>query len=187
MPGRGAGTPIRTGSPCPRAGCWSSGHRAAAPARWRDRNGPVSSRVAPRVAALARMVAVYCVVLRFYGISCRAGTLMSDFLQYSDLLPEYPDTPRNHPAERSMKIGVPKEIKVHEYRVGLVPAGVRELTAAGHQVLIESGAGSGIGVDDAQYRAAGATIATRASDIFAAADLIVKVEDPSPAEGRLPR
>src|ERR1700677_3457994 len=187
MPGRGAGTPIRTGSPCPRAGCWSSGHRAAAPARWRDRNGPVSSRVAPRVAALARMVAVYCVVLRFYGISCRAGTLMSDFLQHSDLLPEYPDTPRNHPAERSMKIGVPKEIKVHEYRVGLVPAGVRELVDAGHQVVVQTGAGAGIGFEDSHYQGAGATIATRASDIFAAADLIVKVKEPQLAECRMLR
>ena len=48
-----------------------------------------------------------------------------------------------------MRIGVPKEIKVHEYRVGLMPAGVRELVAAGHEVLVESGAGAGIGVDDA--------------------------------------
>ena len=52
-----------------------------------------------------------------------------------------------------MRIGVPREIKVHEYRVGLVPAGVRELTAAGHEVLIESAAGNGIGVDDDQFRA----------------------------------
>ena len=52
-----------------------------------------------------------------------------------------------------MRIGVPREIKVHEYRVGLVPAGVRELVAAGHEVLVESGAGNGIGVDDAQFRA----------------------------------
>ena len=55
-----------------------------------------------------------------------------------------------------MRIGVPREIKVHEYRVGLVPAGVRELVGAGHEVLVETGAGNGIGVDDAQYRAAGA-------------------------------
>ena len=62
-----------------------------------------------------------------------------------------------------MRIGVPKEIKVHEYRVGLVPAGVRELVGAGHEVLIETGAGNGIGVDDAQYTAAGAAIARTAS------------------------
>src|SRR5215469_14268073 len=60
---------------------------------------------------------------------------------------------------RTMRIGVPREIKVHEYRVGLVPAGVRELTAAGHEVVIETGAGAGIGMEDAQYRAAGAAIA----------------------------
>ena len=58
-----------------------------------------------------------------------------------------------------MKIGVPKEIKIHEYRVGLVPAGVRELVDAGHQVLVQSGAGAGIGFEDSHYQAAGATIA----------------------------
>ena len=62
-----------------------------------------------------------------------------------------------------MKIGVPKEIKVHEYRVGLVPAGVRELVDAGHQVLVQSGAGAGIGFEDSHYRSAGATIAQRAA------------------------
>ena len=81
-----------------------------------------------------------------------------------------------------MRIGVPKEIKVHEYRVGLVPAGVRELTAAGHQVLIESGAGSGIGVDDAQYRAAGAAIAAHAAEVFQQADMVVKVKEPQARE-----
>jgi alanine dehydrogenase len=81
-----------------------------------------------------------------------------------------------------MRIGVPKEIKVHEYRVGLVPAGVRELVGAGHEVLIESGAGNGIGVDDAQFRAAGAAIAPRAAEVFERADLIVKVKEPQPAE-----
>ncbi|HLY52062.1 MAG TPA: hypothetical protein VKQ31_03540, partial [Steroidobacteraceae bacterium] len=81
-----------------------------------------------------------------------------------------------------MRIGVPREIKVHEYRVGLVPAGVRELISAGHQVTIETGAGNGIGVDDAQYRAAGASIAAKASELFQSADLIVKVKEPQPAE-----
>ncbi len=65
-----------------------------------------------------------------------------------------------------MKIGVPKEIKVHEYRVGLVPAGVRELVDAGHQVVVQTGAGAGIGFEDSHYQAAGATIATRASGYF---------------------
>jgi alanine dehydrogenase len=86
-----------------------------------------------------------------------------------------------------MKIGVPKEIKVHEYRVGLVPAGVRELVDAGHQVLVQTGAGAGIGFEDSHYQAAGATIASRASDVFAAADLVVKVKEPQLAECRMLR
>jgi alanine dehydrogenase len=81
-----------------------------------------------------------------------------------------------------MRIGVPREIKVHEYRVGLVPAGVRELTGAGHQVLIESGAGNGIGVDDEQFRAAGAAIAARAAEVFERSEMIVKVKEPQPVE-----
>jgi alanine dehydrogenase len=81
-----------------------------------------------------------------------------------------------------MRIGVPREIKVHEYRVGLVPAGVRELTSAGHEVFIESGAGNGIGVSDLQYQSCGATILPTAAEVFAAADLIVKVKEPQPQE-----
>ena len=65
-----------------------------------------------------------------------------------------------------MRIGVPKEIKIHEYRVGLVPAAVRELTAAGHSVLIQSGAGAGIGCGDDDYRSAGATVAPDAAAVF---------------------
>ncbi|HEY1892220.1 MAG TPA: alanine dehydrogenase [Steroidobacteraceae bacterium] len=86
-----------------------------------------------------------------------------------------------------MRIGVPREIKVHEYRVGLVPAGVRELTAAGHQVLIETGAGEGIGLSDAEYRAAGASIAPNAADVFAQAQLIVKVKEPQAVECKMLR
>jgi alanine dehydrogenase len=86
-----------------------------------------------------------------------------------------------------MRIGVPKEIKVHEYRVGLVPAGVRELTAAGHEVVVQSGAGLGVGMDDAQYRAAGATIAQDGSYVFSRAEMIVKVKEPQPAECALLR
>src|ERR1700723_1067429 len=86
-----------------------------------------------------------------------------------------------------MKIGVPKEIKVHEYRVGLVPAGVRELVGAGHEVIVETGAGNGIGVDDAQYRAAGASIAQTAADVFGRAELVVKVKEPQLAECQLLR
>jgi alanine dehydrogenase len=86
-----------------------------------------------------------------------------------------------------MKVGVPKEVKIHEYRVGLVPAGVRELVDAGHQVLVQSGAGSGIGFDDSHYQAAGAVVAQRAQEIFATADLIVKVKEPQLAECQLLR
>ncbi len=81
-----------------------------------------------------------------------------------------------------MKIGVPKEIKTHEYRVGLTPAGVRELVQHGHQVVVETKAGAGIGSDDDAYRAAGASIAETAGAAFQAADMIVKVKEPQPAE-----
>src|SRR6202167_6185252 len=86
-----------------------------------------------------------------------------------------------------MRIGVPREIKVHEYRVGLVPAGVHELTAAGHEVLVETGAGEGIGLSDAEFRAAGAAIAPNAADVFAKAQMVVKVKEPQPAECQMLR
>ncbi len=81
-----------------------------------------------------------------------------------------------------MKIGVPKEIKANENRVGLVPACVRELCARGHEVVVESGAGLGAGLSDQQYRAAGATILPEAAAAFAGADMIVKVKEPQPSE-----
>lgn len=81
-----------------------------------------------------------------------------------------------------MLIGVPKEIKTHEYRVGLVPASVRELVHHGHQVIIETTAGEGIGVDDDRYRAAGAEVVASAADVFARADMVVKVKEPQAAE-----
>jgi alanine dehydrogenase len=81
-----------------------------------------------------------------------------------------------------MLVGVPKEIKTHEYRVGLVPGSVRELIHHGHKVIVESGAGSGIGFGDDAYRAVGATIAPDAAAVFAATDMIVKVKEPQPAE-----
>ncbi|MGE0650419.1 MAG: alanine dehydrogenase [Alphaproteobacteria bacterium] len=81
-----------------------------------------------------------------------------------------------------MKIGVPKEIKVHEYRVGLVPALVAELARAGHEVVVEHGAGAGIGSTDADYEAAGARISPDAATVFAAAELIVKVKEPQAGE-----
>src|SRR5271165_1677566 len=81
-----------------------------------------------------------------------------------------------------MRIGVPKEIKDHEYRVGLVPASVRELTQAGHAVMVETNAGHGIGYRDDDYRRAGATIAATADEIFLDAEMIVKVKEPQPTE-----
>ncbi|MGH8177489.1 MAG: alanine dehydrogenase [Steroidobacter sp.] len=86
-----------------------------------------------------------------------------------------------------MRIGVPKEIKNHEYRVGLVPAGVRELVAGGHEVLVQSTAGAGIGVDDSAYVAAGAKIVADAKDVFGASELVVKVKEPQLAECRMLR
>jgi alanine dehydrogenase len=81
-----------------------------------------------------------------------------------------------------MRIGVPKEIKVHEYRVGLVPAAVRELTTSGHEVVIQSGAGAGVGCSDDDYRSAGAKIAADADAVFNDSQLIVKVKEPQLAE-----
>ncbi|MBX3693606.1 MAG: alanine dehydrogenase [Steroidobacteraceae bacterium] len=83
-----------------------------------------------------------------------------------------------------MDIGVPREIKNHEYRVGLVPDSVRALTAAGHTVTVETGAGAGIGFGDADYRAAGAKIAPDAGRTFGAAELVVKVKEPQLGECR---
>jgi alanine dehydrogenase len=93
----------------------------------------------------------------------------------------------HHSGGLIMRIGVPKEIKVHEYRVGLVPAGVRELCRDGHALMIEAGAGVGAGFDDEAYRSAGASILPLAADIFASADLIIKVKEPQPAECRMLR
>ena len=81
-----------------------------------------------------------------------------------------------------MRVGCPKEIKNHEYRVGLTPGAVREYVAHGHEVLIETGAGAGIGADDAAYQAAGARIAASAKDVFERSDMVVKVKEPQPTE-----
>ncbi|EWS82854.1 alanine dehydrogenase [Brachybacterium phenoliresistens] len=81
-----------------------------------------------------------------------------------------------------MLIGVPREIKNHEYRVSLTAAGVHELVMAGHDVLVEHEAGTGAGVPDEAYRAAGARIATTAEEVWARAEMIVKVKEPLPAE-----
>ncbi|MEW6728730.1 MAG: alanine dehydrogenase [Pseudomonadota bacterium] len=81
-----------------------------------------------------------------------------------------------------MHIGVPKEIKTHEYRVGLTPASVRELVGHGHQVMIETGAGLGIGASDEDYRRAGARVAEDAETVWNTAEMVVKVKEPLPAE-----
>jgi alanine dehydrogenase len=86
-----------------------------------------------------------------------------------------------------MHIGVPKEIKNHEYRVGLTPSSVREIVAHGHSVSVKAGAGAGIGASDDAYRAAGAQVLPEASAIFAAADMIVKVKEQQAPERALLR
>jgi alanine dehydrogenase len=81
-----------------------------------------------------------------------------------------------------MRIGIPKEIKNHEYRVGMVPSSVREISSLGHQIFIETKAGAGIGIPDDSYIAAGATILPSADDIFDTAEMIVKVKEPQAEE-----
>jgi alanine dehydrogenase len=81
-----------------------------------------------------------------------------------------------------MLVGVPREVKDNEFRVGLTPSAVRELRSHGHAIIVETGAGAGIDLDDELYRAAGAEIVSEASDVFARADLVVKVKEPQPQE-----
>ena len=81
-----------------------------------------------------------------------------------------------------MQIGVPKEIKTNENRVGLVPAGAEVLVREGHQVMIETGAGLGSGFSDERYQAAGATIGATADAVWAQADMIIKVKEPIAVE-----
>ncbi|MDA7985087.1 MAG: alanine dehydrogenase [Alphaproteobacteria bacterium] len=83
-----------------------------------------------------------------------------------------------------MHIGIPKEVKNNESRVGMTPSGVRELRARRHEVFVERDAGHAIGYEDADYRSAGAKIVPLADDVFARADMIVKVKEPQPAERR---
>ena len=84
-----------------------------------------------------------------------------------------------------MRVGVPKEIKNNEYRVGLTPAGVRELKAHGHEVLVQAGAGAAIGLTDDLYKKAGATVAKDARQVFAKSEMVVKVKEPQPAECKM--
>ncbi|HTL71782.1 MAG TPA: alanine dehydrogenase [bacterium] len=86
-----------------------------------------------------------------------------------------------------MIVGVPKEIKEQEYRVAMLPSGAYQLTKRGHQVVVERGAGAGTGYPDAEYEAAGATLVATHAEVFAQAELIVKVKEPLPAEYALLR
>ncbi|EAW40183.1 alanine dehydrogenase [marine gamma proteobacterium HTCC2080] len=86
-----------------------------------------------------------------------------------------------------MIVGIPKEIKNHEYRIGMTPAGVRELVNRGHQVLVETEGGVGVGFDNASYGAVGAQIVASPEDILAAADMIIKVKEPQANECRMLR
>jgi alanine dehydrogenase len=86
-----------------------------------------------------------------------------------------------------MLVGLPKEIKDNEYRVGLTPASVRELKAHGHDVIVETGAGTGVGMSDEAYMKAGAEIITSAGEVFSRADMIVKVKEPQPVECKMLR
>ncbi len=86
-----------------------------------------------------------------------------------------------------MRVGVPKEIKILENRVGLVPGSVRELVAHGHSVIVEHAAGQGIGMDDDTYRKAGATVVATAAEVFASTDMIVKVKEPQAVERKMLR
>src|SRR5260221_5563305 len=89
--------------------------------------------------------------------------------------------------EGDMRIGVPKEIKVLENRVGLTPGSVREVVQHGHEVVVERNVGLGIGMDDDAYRRAGASILDTAKEVFAAADMIIKVKEPQAIERRMLR
>ena len=84
-----------------------------------------------------------------------------------------------------MLIGVPKEIKNHEFRVGLTPSSVREFVKNGHQVIIENDAAQPIGFDNDQYQAAGAEVVSSAAEIFERAEMIVKVKEPQPEECKM--
>jgi alanine dehydrogenase len=86
-----------------------------------------------------------------------------------------------------MRIGVPKEIKIHEYRVGLVPSSVRELVHSGHEIFIEQSAGTGAGIADEAYSQVGARIVDSAAEIFSTAEMIVKVKEPQATERKMLR
>src|ERR1700712_2957901 len=89
--------------------------------------------------------------------------------------------------EKPMRVGTVREIKNHEYRVGLTPESVRELVAHGHEVWVETGAGRGIGASDQDYAAAGGIVQVDAEMLYATCAMIVKVKEPQPTERKLLR
>src|SRR6478735_12590953 len=92
-------------------------------------------------------------------------------------------SPSTHPdGATPMKVGIPSEVKNREYRVALTPAGVHHLVAAGHQVLVQAGAGVGSAISDADYLAAGAAVVGDAAEVWARADLVCKVKEPVASE-----
>src|SRR6516162_5938755 len=114
--------------------------------------------------------------------SCRDGVSRTTFEPYISVRRAMWRCPTSSERSLAMLIGVPKEVKTHEYRVGLTPGSVRELAHHGHKAIVETGAGVDIGFDDASYEAVGATIVPSAADVFAAAETIVKVKEPQPEE-----
>src|SRR6185436_497428 len=86
--------------------------------------------------------------------------------------------PRRREKESAVKVAIPREVKNHEYRVAITPAGVNELVRSGHEVFVEAGAGAGSSITDQEYTAAGGTILPGADDTWAAGDLILKVKEP---------
>ncbi|HEX2880552.1 MAG TPA: alanine dehydrogenase [Polyangiaceae bacterium] len=105
------------------------------------------------------------------GITCLADPRRVATLTLSQLTPV-----------TAMIVGVPKEIKDHEYRVALLPVGVAELTQAGHQVLVQRGAGEGAGIGDERFRESGARLVDSANDLWGTAELVVKVKEPQTSE-----
>jgi alanine dehydrogenase len=110
------------------------------------------------------------------------SSLSRCYSRFSIVICDELSIPLNSHKEKVMRIGVPKEIKNHEYRVGLTPASVKELVARGHAVQVQRGAGEAIGLLDEHYQKAGAVLCDMPEDIFASAEMIVKVKEPQPAE-----
>src|SRR5579862_8822523 len=91
---------------------------------------------------------------------------------------EPPACPRNRKVDEAMKVGIPREVKNHEYRVAITPAGVRELASHGHEVYLEKEAGAGSQLADDEYVAAGATIIPDADEVWGISDMVLKVKEP---------